>query len=57
MNKVINKFLLTGDNIMPDLHLKQSGFTYGASGPFTKHRERIQKFRETRNLKHLYRNK
>ena len=57
MNKVINKFILTGDNIMPDLHLKQSGFTYGACGPFTKHRERIQKFRETRNLKHLYRNK
>ena len=39
---------------MPELHLKQSGFTYSACGPFTKHRERIQKFRETGNLKHLY---
>ena len=57
MNKFINKSLLTGNKIMPELHLKQPGFTYSACGPFTKHRERIQKFRETRNLKHLYRNK
>ena len=42
---------------MPDLHLKQSSFTYGACRPFTKHRERIQRFRGTGNLKHLYRNK
>ena len=41
---------------MPELHLKQPGFTYSAWGPFTKYRERIQKFRETGNLKHLYRN-
>ena len=41
---------------MPDLHLKQPGFTYCACGPFTKHRERIQKFRERGRLKHLYRN-
>ena len=40
---------------MPELHLKQPGFTYSAWGPFTKYRERIQKFRETGNLKHLYR--
>ena len=55
-NKIINKFLLTGDKFMPELHLKQSGFTYSACGPFTKHHERIQKFTETGNLKHLYRN-
>ena len=41
---------------MPKLHLKQPGFTNSACGPFTKHCERIQKFRETGNLKHLYRN-
>ena len=41
---------------MPELHLKQPGFTYSASGPFTKHRERIQKFRDTGNLRHLFRN-
>ena len=56
MNKIINKFLLIGDKFMPELHLKQRGFTYSACGPFTKHRERIQKYRETSNLKHLYRN-
>ena len=38
------------------MHLKQRGFTYSACGSFTKHRARIQKFRETGNLKHLYRN-
>ena len=41
MNKIINKFLLTGDKIMPQLHLKQPGFTNSGSGPFTKHHERI----------------
>ena len=41
---------------MADLHLKQPGFTYSTSGPFTKHCERIQKFREISNLKNLYRN-
>ena len=55
MNQMINTFLLTGEKFMPELHLKQPGFTC-ACGPFTKHRKRIQKFRETVNLKHLYRN-
>ena len=41
---------------MPELHLKQPGFTYRACEPFTKHRERIQKFREAGNLNYLYRN-
>ena len=36
--------------------MKQPGFTYSACGPFTKHCERIQKFRETGNLRHFYRN-
>ena len=40
---------------MPELHLNQLECTYSTCGPFTKHRERIQKFRETGNLKHLYR--
>ena len=41
---------------MPELHLKQPGFTYTVCGPITKHSERIQRFRETGDLKHLYRN-
>ena len=53
MNKIINKFLLTRDKYMAELHLKQPGST---CKPFAKHGERIQKFRETGNLKHLYRN-
>ena len=41
---------------MSQLYLKQPGFTYSACEPFTKLRERIQKFKETGNLKHLCRN-
>ena len=47
MNEILNKFLLAGDNFMPEIHLKQPGFTYSASGPFTKNIQRIQKFKET----------
>ena len=54
--KIIDKFLLTGGKCRPELHLKQPGFTSSACGPFTKHNGRIQKYRETGNLKHLYRN-
>ena len=39
MNKIINKFLLTGDKFMPELYLKQTGFIYIAYGLFTKHRK------------------
>ena len=39
-----------------DLHFKQPGFTYSAWEPFNNHRERTRKFRETANLKYLYRN-
>ena len=56
MNKIINKFLLTGDKFMSELHLKKLRFTYSACGAFTKLRQRIQKFSETANLKHFYRN-
>ena len=41
---------------MSKLHFKQPDFTYSACGPFTKNRERIQKFREVGNLKHIYKN-
>ena len=46
MTNITNKFLLTGDKFMSELHLKQPGFTYSACEPFTKHHERIQKCRE-----------
>ena len=47
MNEIVNKFLLAGDKFMPEMHLKQPGFTYSACGPFTKNKEWIQKFKET----------
>ena len=56
MKKIINKFLLAGDKFMPEMHLKQPGFTYSACGPFTKNKERIQKFKETGDTKYIYRN-
>ena len=56
MSKTIKKFLLAGEKCMTELHLRQPGFTYSACVPFTKHRERIKKFRETGNLKDLYKN-
>ena len=56
MNKVINKSLLNGDKFIPELDFKQTRCTYSVSGPFIKQWEGIQKFRETCNLKHLYKN-
>ena len=35
MNKIIHKFLVTGDKFMPELHLKQPGYTNSACGSFT----------------------
>ena len=41
---------------MPKMHLKQPGFTYSARRPFTKNKEKIQKFKETGDTKYIYRN-
>ena len=54
MNEIVNKFLLVGDKFMPEMHLRQSGFTYSACGPFTKNKERIQRFKETRDTRYIY---
>ena len=56
MNAIINKFLLAGDKFMPEIHLRQPGFTYSACGPFTKHKERINKFMNPGDTKFIYRN-
>ena len=56
MNEVVNKFLLVGDKFMPKMHLKQPGFTYSACGPFTKNKERIEKFIQTGNTDFIYKN-
>ena len=39
---------------MPEIHLKQPGFTYSACGPFTKNIERIEKFKEAGDTNYIY---
>ena len=56
MNYVINKFLLTADKFMPEMHLRQPQFVYSDCGPFTRHKERIKKFKETGDARYIYRN-
>ena len=56
MNEIVNKFLLAGDTFMPETHLKQPGFTYRACRPFTKNKERIQKFKKTLDTNYIYKN-
>ena len=41
---------------MSEMHLKQPGFKYIACGPFTKSKERIEKFMQTENTDYIYRN-
>ena len=55
-NTEIVNLLLAGDKFMPEMHLKQPGFTYSACGPFTKIKERIQKFQETGDISYIYTN-
>ena len=54
MNEIVNKFLLAGDKFMPEMHLRQPGLTYSACGPFTKYKERIQKFMQTGDRNYIY---
>ena len=41
---------------MPEMHLRQPGFTYSACGPFAKNKERIQKFKQTGDSRYIYNN-
>ena len=45
MNEIVNKFILAGDKFMPEMHLKQAGFTNSACGPFKKN-SKIKKKQE-----------
>ena len=56
MNNIINKFLLTGDNFLPEMHLRQPRFVYSACGPFTRHKERIKEFKRIGDTRYIYRN-
>ena len=57
MNEIVNKFLLAGDKFMPEMNLKQPGFTYSACGLLTKNKERIEKFMQTGDKDFIYKNK
>ena len=41
---------------MPEMHLRQPGFNYNACGPFTKNKERIEKFMQTGSTYFIYKN-
>ena len=56
MNEIVNNFLLAGDKFMPELYLKQPGFTYSACGPYTRNKEKIEKFMQTGNTDFIYKN-
>ena len=49
--------LLAEDKFMPEMHLKQPGFTYSVCGPFTKNKERINIIKETGDSRYIYQNK
>ena len=57
MNEVVNKFLLVGGRFMPNMYLKQAGYSYIACGSFTKNKERIPKIKETGDTNYIYKNK
>ena len=55
MKKIVNKFLLASDKSMPEMHLKQPGFTYSTQYHLQK-KERIKKFKETGDTNYIYKN-
>ena len=42
MNKIVNTFLIAGDRFMPEMHLRQPGFTYSPCGPFKKNAKKCK---------------
>ena len=56
MNEIINKSLLVGHKLIPEMHFGQLGFTNSACTPFAKNKERKQKFKETGDSRYTYQN-
>ena len=56
MNAIVNNLSLAGDKFMPEIHLKQLGFTYSACGPFTKNKRKNKKIKETGDTRYFYQN-
>ena len=57
MNEIVNKFLLAGDKLMSEMHLRQLGFTYRACRTFAKNKEQTQNFKEIGDPRYIYQNK
>ena len=55
MNETVNRFLSAEDKFMPGIYLRP-GFTYSSCGPFTKKKDRTQKFKETGDSWYIYQN-
>ena len=41
---------------MPEMDLRQPGFTYSACGPFTKNKKRVKQFKEAGDSRCIYQN-
>ena len=54
MNEIVNGFLLVGNEFIPEMHLRQPGFTYSACRPFTKNKERIQKSKKKQEIDDIF---
>ena len=46
MNEIVNNFLLAGDKFMPEMHLRQPGFIYSTSGPFTENKGKYKSLKQ-----------
>ena len=56
INEIVNKFLLAGYKFLPEMHLRQTRFTYNASAPFTKNKQKKNVFKETEESRYIYQN-
>ena len=52
----MNKLLLVRDKFMPEMYLRPTWFYISACVPFTKNKERIEKFMQTGNTDFIYKN-
>ena len=57
MNKIVSKFLLSGDQFLSETYLRQSGFTCSACERFTTKNLKTKKFKETGDSRYIYLNK
>ena len=55
MNNIKDTFLLGGDKLMSEMHIKQPGVTYSAFETFTENEEQLQKCKEAGNSRYNYR--